>query len=131
MNQHSQATATSPIERLVDSLARQAAADYMKDPAGHEAAAAAGVDYVPPPEPQRRCCVYRHFDTAGQLLYVGSSFSPHNRKHGHSSASPWYPQSVRMTEEWFDSQRRALDAELRAIKTEAPIYNLQGKPKEV
>jgi hypothetical protein len=117
------------MQRLVKALAQQFVADYLADPAGFMAAVDAGVHYERP-KPERKTCVYRHFDAAGQLLYVGSSVSPKSRRHGHSSSSPWYSQSVCMTEEWFDSQREALDAELRAIKAEGPIYNLQGKPKE-
>lgn len=117
------------IDRLIDALARQAAADYLTDPSGYEAAAEAGVDYVKPAPVACRACVYRHFDADGKLLYVGSSFNPHSRKYGHSSASPWYARSVRMTEEWFGTQHEALDAELRAIKAEMPIHTKQGMPK--
>lgn len=70
------------------------------------------------------CAVYRCFDAAGQLLYVGQSPSPLNRAHEHSRLKPWSYEMVRVEIQWFDNRAAAKAEEKRAIKEESPRWNV-------
>ncbi len=72
-----------------------------------------------------KCALYRHFDSAGVLLYVGISISPTNRNKNHSSNAGWFQQVIRIDIEWHDSQEAALWAEDVAIRKENPRHNIQ------
>lgn len=78
----------------------------------------------------RRTCVYRHFDSAFVLLYVGVTVDPKRRLQAHRSWSPWFDQVANITVEWFDTSEEAYAAEAIAIVTEDPIYNVLGKPRK-
>ncbi|WTW93481.1 GIY-YIG nuclease family protein [Streptomycetaceae bacterium NBC_01309] len=77
----------------------------------------------------RRTAVYRLFDAAGVLLYVGISVDPQkrfkNHKHGNGRNKPkeWWPDVVTADLEWFDSRPQAETAESFAIVTEHPRHN--------
>jgi hypothetical protein len=73
--------------------------------------------------------LYRHFDADGRLLYVGISIQAFGRLCRHQKGSPWWLKIARVTVEQFGSRSAAEDAELRAIKTELPVYNKRHKPK--
>lgn len=78
--------------------------------------------------------VYRMFDHAGKLLYVGVTdrvgrFDEHAVKR-------FFPLVATITVEWHDTRASALVAEKRAIATERPRYNIAGtrqkrQPREV
>lgn len=70
--------------------------------------------------------LYRHFDAAGVLLYVGISVNPFARTSEHVCAAPWARQVVSITVEWHLSRRAALAAELAAIRSERPQFNKAG-----
>ncbi|MPY31318.1 GIY-YIG nuclease family protein [Streptomyces adustus] len=72
--------------------------------------------------------VYRLWDAAGNLLYVGSAFDPEKRCHGHRDR-PWWPEVARRTEEWKESRGAAYTAELEAIAMERPRHNVMGTPE--
>jgi hypothetical protein len=72
-----------------------------------------------------RIALYRHFDAAGRLLYVGVSADPVRRGYEHACRTPWKAQSVKMEAVWLPSREDALQAEAEAIRTEAPIFNVQ------
>ena len=80
------------------------------------------LDFAPPHA--RKTYLYRHFNAAGELLYVGVSLSAVARLSCHSRTSPWYPMIARVTVEPFRSRRAALEAEQVAIRTERPRYNV-------
>lgn len=69
------------------------------------------------------CDLYRHFDKAGNLLYVGISISTVSRLAQHRCGSAWYDQIARITVEKFASAKAASEAERSAIRTERPIHN--------
>lgn len=46
----------------------------------------------------RRAAVYRLYDAAGTLLYIGSAYDPEQRVERHRK-KPWWPQAVRRTDE--------------------------------
>lgn len=72
--------------------------------------------------------LYRHFDAAGELLYVGISISVMNRTAQHRSQSHWFDQIASISVEHFDTRREAEIAEAIAIREERPRHN-QHIPK--
>lgn len=76
-------------------------------------------------EPPRTlpCAVYRQYDKAGRLLYVGQSQDPLSRFYGHRSASHWAFSVARIEVEWFADRKAALVAEAAAIRAEDPLHN--------
>lgn len=69
--------------------------------------------------------VYRLYDGADRLLYVGYSGNlvERLRKHSHRNGQPWWPSVAYCTVERFPTQSDALAAEVEAIKAEAPAHN--------
>lgn len=72
-----------------------------------------------------RTALYRHFDAAGALLYVGISLSAVQRLGQHRDRSGWYSQIAQVSIEWFTDRRLALAAESLAIAQEKPLRNVQ------
>jgi hypothetical protein len=72
----------------------------------------------------KQCELYRHFDSAGKLLYVGISYRSTERTFAHSDSSHWFDEVTRIEIERFPSRRAALDAEMQAIKLEKPLHNI-------
>ena len=66
--------------------------------------------------------MYRLYDEAGSLLYVGASSTPAARLMEHRDKA-WWPAIDSMTVEQFNSRREALVAETAAIGSERPRYN--------
>jgi hypothetical protein len=73
---------------------------------------------------QKHTALYRHFDSTGKLLYVGISLNPFERLQAHMIDSHWCSKISSITIEWFDTRRRALDAEMVAIGSEDPAHNV-------
>lgn len=71
--------------------------------------------------------LYRHFDAAGVLLYVGISLSAVVRLSNHRTASSWSEQIATVTVEQFPTRGEAYEAETIAIRTEKPLYNKAKK----
>lgn len=70
--------------------------------------------------------LYRLYDDAGSLLYVGIATTPEARWQQHASTAPWWHLVARRQTEWFASRQDAESAERSAIKTEKPRYNRAG-----
>lgn len=70
--------------------------------------------------------LYRHFDVAGNLLYVGISFSAINRFSQHKYGSEWSKKVSKITIEKYESREDALIAEAQAIHKEKPKFNIAG-----
>lgn len=70
--------------------------------------------------------LYRHWDQAGRLLYVGVTDRPHHRARRHAKNSPWMVFQARMTVESHPSRTAAEEAETRAIADEQPLFNVAG-----
>jgi hypothetical protein len=79
------------------------------------------------PPPARPAVVYRLYDAAGVLLYVGISDDPERRMTDHRDNFPWWGDVARekTTRVWFKSKEHARSAEGRAIATEHPVHNVQ------
>lgn len=71
-----------------------------------------------------RTALYRHWDEEGNLLYIGISLSAVARLSEHMANSSWAPDITKVTVEYYGNRRAALEAEQRAIETEAPAYNV-------
>jgi hypothetical protein len=61
--------------------------------------------------------LYRQFDAAGALLYVGVSTCIKARTASHKSTSPWFGEIARVDTETFPTHEAARAAEAAAIKT--------------
>lgn len=76
------------------------------------------------------CVVYRCFDAAGQLLYVGStSRGASTRLQFHEKNAAWWPAVADVQLESFDRIEAARAAESRAIRTEHPKHNVHGRAR--
>ena len=74
--------------------------------------------------------LYRHFDSAGTLLYVGISKSTMVRLAQHADHAHWFDLIAVIKIETFDSREAAIEAEAIAIVSENPLYNIQHKVKQ-
>ncbi|MFF7561939.1 GIY-YIG nuclease family protein [Streptomyces pseudovenezuelae] len=74
--------------------------------------------------------LYRLFDSARQLLYVGITSNPEVRWAQHAAEKPWWPDVAWHTLEWRPSREEALAAETAAIVAEAPLHNVAGTPRQ-
>lgn len=70
-----------------------------------------------------RTAVYRHYDSAERLLYVGITADFKVRDAMHKVASPWWKHVARTETEWLPDRSAALVAEAAAIRSESPIFN--------
>lgn len=85
-----------------------------------------GETWLPGPGGLAETALYRMFDSQGVLLYVGITISAISRL-GHHSRRTWFREVTQITLEWHPTLTRARAAEDRAIKTEGPRHNIQGK----
>lgn len=73
--------------------------------------------------------LYRHFDAAGNLLYVGISFNALHRLSQHREHSSWFEKIARVDILQFETREAAAAAEKNAIQEENPVYNVVFKAK--
>lgn len=71
----------------------------------------------------KRTALYRHFDEAGVLLYVGITDDLVSRGKSHARDSRWVEFATRCEAVWFDSREEAEHEERRAIQVEDPVFN--------
>jgi hypothetical protein len=72
--------------------------------------------------------LYRAFDAAGLLLYVGISNDVFLRLGNHTAASAWVTHATTITLERHNNRESAVAAECCAIRGEDPVWNMQGRP---
>ena len=70
--------------------------------------------------------VYRCFDAAGHLMYVGATNDWPQRSSHHRARTPWWPNITTVIPTTYPNRAEALAAELAAIRAEAPLHNRQG-----
>jgi predicted GIY-YIG superfamily endonuclease len=78
--------------------------------------------------------LYRCFDGAGALLYVGVTSDGPKRFRRHGNDREWWPQVARIDIEHFTTKEELLRAETKAIRQERPRHNTlhrAGQPKRV
>lgn len=75
--------------------------------------------------------LYRYFDADDRLLYVGVAFDVLKRAQGHRRHAAWWPLATTYTEERYPTRTEAEAAEVEAIRTEAPLYNVVHNRKLV
>jgi len=75
--------------------------------------------------------VYRYYDAAGRLLYVGLTGQGYGRAHDHRRTAPWWPLVVRGEFEHFADGPEALRHETALIASLAPLYNRADNPGRV
>ncbi len=67
--------------------------------------------------------VYRAYDDAGSLLYVGCTLDFERRRREHEQKRPWADRIARWEVVGYPTQEPALLAEEEAIKAESPEFN--------
>lgn len=72
--------------------------------------------------------LYRFYDAADELLYIGITANPAARFASHKRMKPWWESVTRIEMERFDSRDVLMDAEKKAIEAENPSWNL-ARPK--
>lgn len=77
----------------------------------------------------QRTAVYRLFNDADVLLYVGISGNFGLRWQQHAQAKPWWPEVHHQTITWYDTREAADEAETKAIATERPLHNVAKVPR--
>lgn len=73
------------------------------------------------------CELYRHYAKDGTLLYIGVSLSAINRLSQHRYASKWFKSISTVTIEHFETREECEVAEVIAINTEKPLFNVVTK----
>jgi hypothetical protein len=68
--------------------------------------------------------LYRFWDSAGRLLYVGISVNPLSRFDQHRAEKPWWDDIASVTIERYPNRSEVLDAEREAIRSEKPAFNV-------
>jgi predicted GIY-YIG superfamily endonuclease len=68
--------------------------------------------------------LYRLFDSEDRLLYVGITDRYGLRMGQHRTSKWWWPRVHRTETEWFASRAVAETMEVRAIRSERPLYNV-------
>lgn len=71
-----------------------------------------------------KTALYRHFDAAGRLLYVGISLNALQRLGQHSYGAAWFDHIATVTIEQHPTRGDALTAEAIAIAKESPLWNI-------
>lgn len=85
--------------------------------------------FAPPLPPKARRgrtddhLLYRFFDAAGVLLYVGITYDLSARFSTHSVERPWWGDWATSTVTRYDSRAELEAAEREAIKSEGPLHN--------
>lgn len=67
--------------------------------------------------------VYRLYDAAGELVYVGYSADAIKRSMQHARKSSWWPEIVRAECDFYDTREEAMAAEKALIKRHQPRFN--------
>ncbi|MEV4672809.1 GIY-YIG nuclease family protein [Actinomadura sp. NPDC049382] len=73
--------------------------------------------------------LYRLFDVAGDLLYVGVTRNPAQRWKYHARERRWWHEVAKHELTPFAERAQAEAAEKQAIKAEAPRYNTCHTPR--
>jgi len=75
----------------------------------------------------KRTALYRHYDGAGRLLYVGITDCFAQRDRQHLVDSYWHADVRQSVIVWYQTREAALIAERCAIGVENPVYNVMHR----
>jgi predicted GIY-YIG superfamily endonuclease len=75
---------------------------------------------------ERPTAVYRFYDSAGQLLYVGITFDIGPRFASHARKASWWCDQHSAVVVWRGTRAEAADEERKAIRGERPLHNISG-----
>lgn len=75
----------------------------------------------------RATWLYKVFNYAGNLLYVGITFNPTQRMKEHRRLSIWWEDKDKMIWQRFETRQEAERAEDWSIKNDYPVFNIAGK----
>ena len=75
--------------------------------------------------------VYRLWNEADELLYVGISKTLVTRLTQHDATQPWSAEVASVTAKKYPNRDKARAAEIEAIQTEGPRYNIRDRVKEI
>lgn len=75
---------------------------------------------------QRPHTLYRFYDEDGSLLYVGITCRPSERWKRHAAGKPWWLDVAEVRLQHYLGRDAVLTAEVAAIQTEYPRYNIVG-----
>jgi DNA-binding transcriptional regulator YiaG/predicted GIY-YIG superfamily endonuclease len=70
--------------------------------------------------------VYRYYDGAETLLYIGSTVNPSQRWSSHKGTKGWWGDVASYTLTWWPSAEEAYAEEYKAIRAEQPKHNQLG-----
>ena len=73
--------------------------------------------------------LYRFYDEADQLLYIGITADPGARMVAHSHRKTWWSQVRSIKMQNFPNQMQLIRAERQAIKVENPLFNVVHSPR--
>lgn len=73
--------------------------------------------------------LYRFYAEDGTLLYVGITSRGPERWRDHEEFRTWWSRVASSRVEHFPDRPAAATAELDAIRTEQPVYNVYGRPR--
>lgn len=68
--------------------------------------------------------LYRFFDSAGRLLYIGATDRFVARLASHQHTKPWFHDIEQISMERYSTRDALMEAEAEAIRNENPLYNL-------
>ena len=71
--------------------------------------------------------VYRAYDNAGALLYIGATRNKRQRMSAHEHSSPWWARACRVDFRDYQDAARADRIEGRAIRLLRPEFNVMGQ----
>lgn len=75
--------------------------------------------------------LYRHFDSNGELLYIGISLSAVQRLSQHKQTAHWFKDIAKVEIEHFSSPETAHAAEVEAIAIEKPKFNIAHQVEDI
>ncbi|MEU0818899.1 GIY-YIG nuclease family protein [Streptomyces mirabilis] len=70
-----------------------------------------------------RTALYRLYDAAGRLLYVGITDNPERRWRQHARDKAWWSDVEDRSCEWFDTRGQAERHEREVVQNESPLHN--------
>lgn len=73
--------------------------------------------------------LYRHFDAAGVLLYVGVSINALTRLAAHKQHAHWFWRIAKVEVTNWKTREASLQAEKKAIQTERPLFNITHRAR--